>query len=149
MNGRIFLDTSVLVYAYDRSEPGKQRQAIRVLDALATSGRGVISTQVLAEFFVTVTRKIVAPLTVEEGYERVQNHLRFWMVLSLTGPVVLEAIRGVRDHQFHFWDAMVWATARLNQVWVVFTEDFPGREFVEGVHFVNPFSGDFRLEDWA
>lgn len=71
------------------------------------------------------------------------------MVLNLSGPVVLEAIRGVRDHQFHFWDAMVWATARLHQVWVVFTEDLPGCEVVEGVRFVNPFAGDFRLEEWV
>ncbi|MBC7226225.1 MAG: PIN domain-containing protein [Thermoflexales bacterium] len=149
MDGRVFLDTNVLVYAYDRSEPEKQRQAIRVLDALVVRGRGAISTQVLAEFFVTVTRKIAAPLTVEEGYERVQNHLRSWMVLSLTGPVVLEAIRGVRDHRFHFWDAMIWATARLNQIPVIFSEDFPGGEVVEGVRFVNPFASEFRLEDWV
>jgi len=149
MIGRIFLDTNVLVYAYDRSEPEKQRRAIRLLDALVVQGRGVVSTQVLAEFFVTVTRKIAAPLTVEEGYERVQNYLRFWMVLGLTGPVVLEAIRGVRDHRFHFWDAIIWATARLNQIPVIFTEDFPGRDVVEGVRFVNPFASGFRLEDWA
>ncbi|MGB9776100.1 MAG: PIN domain-containing protein [Anaerolineae bacterium] len=62
MNSRIFLDTNVLVYAYDRSEPEKQQQAIRVLDALVVRGRGAVSTQVLAEFFITVTRKITVPL---------------------------------------------------------------------------------------
>lgn len=149
MNGRVFLDTNVLVYAYDRSEPEKQQHAVRVLDALVTGKRGVMSAQVLAEFFVAVTRKIAAPLTVEEGYERVQNYLRSCMVLNLTGPVVLEAIRGVRDHRFHFWDAMIWATVRLNRIPVIFTEDFPGREIVEGVRFVNPFSGEFRLEEWT
>ncbi len=149
MIGRVFLDTNVLVYAYDRSEPEKQQQAIRVLDALVMGKRGVMSTQVLAEFFVAVTRKIAAPLTVEEGYERVQNYLRCCMVLNLTGLVVLEAIRGVWDHQFHFWDAMVWATARLNQIPIVFTEDVPNREVVEGIRFVNPFASEFRLEDWV
>lgn len=149
MNSRIFLDTNVLVYAYDRSEPEKQRLAIQVIDALVAQGRSVVSTQVLAEFFITITRKISVPLSVDEGYERVQNYLRFCMVLNLTGPVVLEAIRGVRDHQFHFWDAMIWATARLNQIPVIFTEDFPNREVVEGIRFVNPFAGDFRLEDWV
>lgn len=149
MRGRIFLDTNILVYAYDRSEPEKQQRAIRVLDALGVQERGAISAQVLAEFFIAITRKIAAPLTVEEGYERVQNHLRLWTVLDLTGPVVLEAIRGVREHQFLFWDGMIWATARLNQIPVIFTEDFPDREVVEGVRFVNPFSEEFRLEDWA
>ena len=60
MNGNIFVDTNILVYAYDRSEPEKQGRAVEVLDRLATRGAGVISTQVLAEFFVTVTRKLSA-----------------------------------------------------------------------------------------
>ncbi len=70
MNGRALVDTNVLVYAYDRSEPEKQRRALEVLDRLAV---GVLSTQVLAEFFVAVTRKIPAPLSAEEAYERVHN----------------------------------------------------------------------------
>jgi predicted nucleic acid-binding protein len=149
MSDRIFVDTNVLVYAYDRSEPQKQRQALRVLDRLAVSGVGVISTQVLSEFFVVVTRKIAAPLSVDEAHDRVKNYLQSWMVLDLTGMVVLEAVRGVRDHQFNFWDAQIWATARLNQIAVVFSEDFQVGTVVEGVHFVNPFAEDFRIEEWV
>jgi predicted nucleic acid-binding protein len=147
MNDRIFVDTNVLVYAYDRSEPQKQQQALRVLDRLATTGAGVISTQVLSEFFVAVTRKIAAPLSVDEAYERVKNYLQSWTILDLTGMVVLEAIRGVRDHQFNFWDAQIWAVARLNQVAVVFSEDFNVGAVIEGVRFANPFAEDFQIEE--
>ena len=146
MNGNIFVDTNVLVYAYDRSEPEKQGQALEVLDRLVTTGTGVISTQVLAEFFVTVTRKISAPLSLSEGYERIENYLQVWTVLDLTGMIVLEAIRGVRDYQFSFWDAQVWATARLNQIPVVFSEDFNAGTNIEGVRFANPFTGNFQVE---
>ncbi len=110
-----------------------------MLDRLATTGTGVISTQVLAEFFVTVTQKIPAPLSVSEGYQRIENYLQVWTVLDLTGMVVLEAIRGVRDYQFNFWDAQVWATARLNQIPLVFSEDFYAGTSIEGVRFANPF----------
>ncbi len=146
MNGSVFVDTNVLVYAYDRSEPEKQGKALEVLDGLATTRTGVISTQVLAEFFVTVTRKIPAPLSVSEGYQRIENYLQVWTVLDLTGMVVLEAIRGVRDYQFNFWDAQIWAAARLNQIPVVFSEDFNTGTLIEGVRFVNPFSENFQVE---
>jgi len=56
--------------------------------------------------------------------------------------------RGVRDHKLSYYDAQVWATARLNQVPVVFSEDFRDGSILEGVRFVNPFSPKFLLEKW-
>ena len=148
MRDRVFVDTNLLVYAYDRSEPEKQRQASRILDRLALAGMGVIDTQIMAEFFVAVTRKISAPLSVAEAYQRIQNYIRSWPVLGISEMVVLEAVRGVRDHQFSFWDAQVWAAARLNQIPVVFSEDFNTGSIIEGISFVNPFSADFCFEEW-
>ncbi len=148
MGASAFIDTNVLVYAYDRAEPEKQARALDVLDRLAHAGLGAISTQVLSEFFVTVTGKISAPLVIPEACLRLDNFLRIWKVLDLTGMVVLEAGRGVRDHRFNYWDALVWATARLNQIPLVLSEDFSDRAVVEGVRFVNPFDGDFRRADW-
>lgn len=62
--------------------------------------------------------------------------------------IVLEAARGVRDPRFSFWDAQIWATARLNQISVVFSEDFKPGQITEGVRFVNPFAADFQIETW-
>lgn len=61
----------------------------------------------------------------------------------MTGPVVLEAVRGVCDHQFSFLDSMVWATAKMNQIPAILSEDFSNRSVIEGVRFINPFSEDF------
>lgn len=119
MSDRIFVDTNVLVYAYDRSEPEKQQQALEMLDRLAVTGAGMISTQILSEFFVAVTQKIAAPLSVDEACDRLKNYVQSWTVVDLTGMIVLESARGVRDHQFNFWDAQIWAAARLNQANVV------------------------------
>lgn len=149
MSARIFVDTNVLVYAYDRSEPEKQHLAFTLLDRLAITKVGTISTQVLAEFFVSVTRKLATPLSAGDAYQRVSNYLQSWTVLDMTGMVVLEAIRGVRDHQLSFWDAQIWAIAKLNQAPVVFSEDFSDGQVIEGVRFVNPFARDFRVEEWA
>lgn len=148
MSDRIFVDTNVLVYAYDRSEPEKQRRALEMLDRLAVTGAGMISTQVLSEFFVAVTKKIAAPLSVDEACDRLKNYVQSWTVVDLTGMIVLESARGVRDHQFNFWDAQIWAAARLNQASVVFSENFNVGAVTEGVRFVNPFVEDFHPEDW-
>ena len=141
----LLVDTNVLVYAYDRSEPVKQKRALEILDDLAKAEIGVLSAQVLSEFFNSVTRKIVSPLSVADAYERVKNYVAAWTILDLTELVVLEAARGVRDHQFSFWDAQIWAVARLNQIPLVLTEDFQTGAVVEGVRFLNPFEPAFDL----
>jgi len=148
MNGRVFLDTNLLAYAYDVSEPSKQQRAIEVLDAVASAGAGVVSTQVLAEFFLTVTRKLSQPLSVKDALSRVSHYLRICYVLDVTGVVVLQAIDGVLKHRLHYWDAQIWAVARLNQIPVVFSEDFSEGTVLEGVRFVNPLRPAFRVAEW-
>lgn len=109
---------------------------------------GVLTSQVLAEFFVNATRKLQPPLTVEEAYGRIQNYLLSWRILDITGAVVLEAVRGVRAHQMAYWNAQIWAVARMNQIQVVFSEDFGKGAIIEGVRFINPFNRDFNMEAW-
>jgi predicted nucleic acid-binding protein len=149
MSNRIFVDTNVLVYAYDRSEPEKQRQARQVLYHLGMTNAAAISTQVLSEFLVTVTLKIADPLSVDEAYESVKNYLQTWTIFDLTGLVVLEAARGVREHKLSLWDGQIWAAAHLNQISTLFSEDFGDGAVIEGVRFVNPFSVDFQIGEWV
>ena len=77
--------------------------------------------------------------------QQVERLARVWPVYDVTPLVVIEAARGARDHQLPYWDAQIWATARLNQVPVVFSEDFNTGSVLEGIRFVNPFAGDFSL----
>jgi len=145
MTGKVLVDTNLLVYAYDFADPVKQEKAFGLLDELAQSGRGVLSAQVLAEFAVAVTGKIATPLEMETVQKSVQNYLSSWTVLDVTGLVVLEAVRGVREHRFSYWDAQIWATAKLNQIPIILSEDFVSGSTVEGVTFLNPFTADFDL----
>ncbi len=146
-NRMILVDTNILVYAYDRSETKKQAIAINLLDRLVAGSAGVLSARVLAEFFITTTRKIPAPLSVEQAMESISNYISSWTILDTTSLVILEAGRGVRDHQFSYYDAQLWAAARLNQIPVIFSEDFNESD-IEGVQFANPFSPDFNLDAW-
>lgn len=145
MTGPYLVDTNVLVYAYDRSEPDKMAASIELLDHMALSGRGVLSLQILAEFFVAVTRKISYPLSVTIAEERILNYLRGWTTVTVTNMVFREAIRGVREHRMTLWDAQIWATARLNQIPTILSEDFSHGATLEGVQFLNPFRPSFDL----
>jgi predicted nucleic acid-binding protein len=148
MAEKMLVDTNVLLYAYDRGEPDKQPRALALLDRLAQRGLGVLTPQVLAEFYWNVTRKLDAPLTPEVAYERLQNYLLAWEVLDMTGQIVLEAAQGVLRYQMAYWDAQIWASARLNQIPIILSEDFDTGTVLEGVRFVNPFAGGFDLDVW-
>jgi predicted nucleic acid-binding protein len=149
MIGRVLLDTNVLVYAYDRSEPIKQAQALKVQEELAGRRAGAISVQMLIEFYNAVTRRIAAPLTPDQAYERTKNLVVAWPVLELTPLIGIEAARGASQHQMHIWDAQIWATARLNQIPTILSEDFSDGAVIEGVRMVNPFAARFQLRDWV
>jgi predicted nucleic acid-binding protein len=148
MTEKIFVDTNVLVYAYDRSERDKQKRAFALLDELAGRGTGLLSTQVLSEFFVTVTRKLTSPLTTQQAETSIKNYLLSWAVVDLTPLIVLEAVRGVRDHRLSYWDALIWSAAKLNQVPLILSEDFGDGTVLEGVRFADPFAETFRLGEW-
>ncbi|MEW6398996.1 MAG: PIN domain-containing protein [Bacillota bacterium] len=143
MMGGVLVDTNVVVYAY-ASDARKRARAVDVMDCLVRGGAAVLSTQVLAEFSVAARRKLQPPLTWAQIAARVQNYLTSWRVLEVTGPIIMEAVRGVEQHGFSYWDAQIWATARLNQIPVVLSEDLGSRSTpVEGVLFVDPFAPDF------
>lgn len=141
----ILVDTNVLVYAYDSSETVKRPQAVAALREIEARGAGVLTVQVLNEFVVTSTRKIASPLTWEEALQRVQTYVTTWPVLDLTPATTSEAIRGVREYRLAFWDALLWASARLNGIPYLLSEDGPTGAVVEGVRWVNPFAPGFDL----
>ena len=145
----ILIDTNVPVYLFDQDELEKQERAIRVLRQLEITGTGRLSVQSLAEFFSTATRKLLPPLTPAEAFVQVERFSLAYHTLELTPHIVLEAARGVRDHQLSYYDAQIWATARLNQIPIIFSEDFSPGITLEGVRFVNPFAADFVVEAWA
>jgi predicted nucleic acid-binding protein len=144
----ILIDTNLLIYLYDPNQPDKQNQSERVLEQLELTRSGRLSVQALAEFFSVATRKLSPSLTSAEALDQVTLFTRLWPVFNLTPMIVMEAGRGVRDHKLSYYDAQVWATARLNQLSVVFSEDFRDGSILEGVRFVNPFSSKFPLEKW-
>jgi len=143
MTAKLFIDTNLLVYAYDISEPEKRIQATNLLNDITDNNLGAISTQVLIEFVNAVTRKIPSPLSPADAYTQVEEMVRVWTVLELRAPIVVEAVRGMRNYGFSIWDAQIWATARLNGISLVLSDDFNNGAQIEGVRFLNPFVSGF------
>ena len=146
---RVLIDTNVLVYAYDRREPAKQRQAIRVLEQLQLTRSGYLCVQSLAEFFRVVRRGSQPILPLDIASQQTDVLSQAWPVFDVTPMIVIEAVRGANTHRLAYWDAQIWATARLNQIPVILTEDFPTNASLEGVRIVNPFAEDFDLTAWT
>ncbi len=139
MKSKIMIDTNILVYAYDPSDIKKEKAAINVLNELVDMRAGIISAQVLSEFFVTITRKIPYPLTLDRAAERIKVFCQTWPVVEINELIVGEAVRGVVDHQLSYWDALIWSAARLNQAFLILSEDFSHNSTLGGVRFFNPF----------
>ena len=138
--GREFVDTNVLVYAFDRSAGAKAAAAGRLMDRLWSDGTGCLSVQVLQEFFVSVTRKVAKPLSIDEAAERVRE-LSVWRVFTPKADDVLAAIALQQKAKLSFWDAMVVHAAAESGCDVLWTEDLTDRQVLRGVRVRNPFRG--------
>ena len=146
MSDKVFVDSSILIAAYDNAAPDRQRLVLKLLEQLVKTNTGVVSAQVLAELFVAVTEKLSVPLSAVEGCDRIQTYLQVFAVVDITAAIALEAARGVRIHQLNFWASQIWATARLNQIRVVLTDTALAGSIVEGIRFLNPLTPTFKLE---
>jgi predicted nucleic acid-binding protein len=136
MSGRSFFDTNVLVYTDDLDAPAKQERALEVLEQARLDGRGVLSTQVLQEYFVAATRKL--GVTPEIARRKVELFGRMDLVI-VDAQDILAAIDLHRLHAIGFWDALVVRAARAGGCSVLYTEDLQDGWRIDGLEVVNPF----------
>lgn len=134
------VDTNVLVYAHDARDPAKQALAQTLIQDLAERHELIVSAQILNEFYAALTRPNRPPmLSHSQARPIVRAIADASLVLPLSGETILLALDGVGSYGFAFWDALIWATARLNGVETIYTEDTPSASLIEGVRYVNPF----------
>jgi predicted nucleic acid-binding protein len=140
MASRTFFDTNVLVYLFDADSPDKQSRARDALARSLQSGAVVISTQVLQEFFVTVTRKLTRPLPPSEA-EAALRRLMELSVVQVDPELILAAAVSSRRDRISFWDALILAAASAAGCQEVLSEDLQhGRSFGR-LRVANPLLG--------
>jgi len=136
---RVFLDTNIIVYAYDRDAGRKHEIARNLLIELWKAEGGVLSTQVLQEFYVTATKKVASPLPPETAREIIADLLT-WDVVTNDGEAVLEAVDLQIREKISFWDALIVAAAEKGAAGILLSGDFSdGRKFGE-ITVRNPFA---------
>lgn len=133
-----FVDTNVLVYAYDKLSEKQHEQAVSLLDSLWEARTGCISIQVLQEFFVTVTRKIANPLSIADTSQIISD-LDIWRVHSPAVEDVLYAIQIQERYQLSFWDSLIIRSAGQMGCSIVWSEDMNDGQFYGSVQVRNPF----------
>jgi predicted nucleic acid-binding protein len=133
-----FVDSNILVYAYDLAQGEKHNQAKNLLLSLWDSGLGCLSTQVLQEFYVNVTRKADFPIPSEQAAQVIQD-FSDWTVHRPGIRDVLSAIELHQRDQISFWDAMILQSARQSGCGVLWSEDLSSEQDYGGVKVLNPF----------
>lgn len=135
MSDRVFLDTNIFVYAQDAGSPDKQRRSRDIVARLADAGDGVISTQVMQEFFVAATRKLGVEPIAAKG---VLKTFSVFDVVQVSAGLIHEAIDCSILNQLSFWDSLILAAAASAGCSTVFSEDLAAGQTILGVRVRNP-----------
>ncbi|MGD0901854.1 MAG: PIN domain-containing protein [Terracidiphilus sp.] len=135
-SARTFLDTNILVYADDTSDPVKQKTAVALILHHMQQRSGVVSTQVLQEYFVAVKRKFKADSA--RAKEKVELYAAFEVARPDLSDI-LAAIDLHRLHGFSYWDALVLRMAKQTGCRILLTEEMQHGREIDGVKIVNPF----------
>ena len=141
MKDETFIDTNILVYAFDESEKQKRAKAKKIVsDATTGEMTAVVSNQVLAEFFMVVTTKIEEPISAANAKIIVDGIIDslHWKKINYTSKTVSKAIEASIAEKNHFWDALIKETMLENRVYAIITENT--KDFKSGqIKVINPF----------
>jgi predicted nucleic acid-binding protein len=133
-----FVDTNILVYAYDRTAEHKFDRARELMEKLWDTGEGVVSTQVLEEFYVTVTAKIPHRLKPGEARQIISD-LGTWRVAVLEIRDILAGSEIAERHHLSFWDGLILAAAHKEEALTVWSEDLNHGQKYGEITVYNPF----------
>jgi predicted nucleic acid-binding protein len=136
---RTFLDTNIIIYAYDVSAGSKHDTAKQIVQDLWNSGTGLISTQVLQELYVSITRKIPVPLDIKSARGLISDFLK-WDIVINDGTMILSAIDIQARHKYSFWDSLIIASAIKANADILLSEDLTDGKTISGLKIHNPFA---------
>jgi predicted nucleic acid-binding protein len=135
---KIFIDTNILIYAYDVTAGKKHQISKNILEDLWYSGLGIISTQVLQEFYVNVVQKIPKPIDIQQAKEIIRDLLK-WQVIVNTSDAIIEAIDISLKYGFSFWDSLIIEAAITSGAAVLMSEDLQHGQSIDELTIKNPF----------
>jgi predicted nucleic acid-binding protein len=139
MSDKAFVDTNILVYAHDRAGGERHRLARTLIERLWEDRTGVLSTQVIQEFYVNVRRKAQRPIGATEARQLVEDYLS-WTVVVNDADAIRQALVLEKRYRLGFWDALIVQAANTAGAAVLYSEDLAHGQVYGTVELVNPLS---------
>ncbi|MGB2606202.1 MAG: PIN domain-containing protein [Candidatus Sulfotelmatobacter sp.] len=140
MSDRFFLDTNVFVYTFDVKAPAKAKKAAQLIRRAADTGEGIISYQVVQEFFSVAFRRFAQPMSVAEAEQYLTTVLRPLLAVHSSPAIYFEALRVAEKHRISWYDSLIVAAALEGQCDKLCSEDLQHGRKIEGLRIENPFA---------
>jgi predicted nucleic acid-binding protein len=138
MIDNIFVDTNILVHAHDLDAGDKHEEAQRIVSELWETKNGVLSTQVIQELYVTLTKKVLHPIEKVTARRILQRYFT-WQVIINDPAIIMRASDIEEAYKLSFWDALIVSAAYAKNVTTILTEDLNHGQYIEGILIQNPF----------
>jgi predicted nucleic acid-binding protein len=139
MSGRFFLDTNIFAYTFDAGAPAKAKKASQLIRRATDTGQGIISFQVVQEFFSVAFRRFSQPMSVAEAEQYLITVLRPLLAVHSSPAIYLEALRISEKHRISWYDSLIVAAALEGQCEKLYSEDFQRGGKIESLRIENPF----------
>lgn len=139
MSGRFFLDTNIFVYAFDERSPAKAQRAARLIRQAADTGNGVVSYQVVQEFFNVAFRRFQKPMNAAEAEQYLITVFRPLLAVHSSPALYVEAIRVAAKYRLSWYDCIIVAGALQSQCSVLYSEDLQHGQKIDNLRIESPF----------
>jgi predicted nucleic acid-binding protein len=139
MSDRFFLDTNIFVYAFDAQGPAKARRASQLIRRAADTGEGVVSYQVVQEFFNVAFRRFAQPMSVPDAEQYLITVFRPLLAVHSSSALYIEGLRIAAKYRLSWYDCLIVAAALQSQCSVLFSEDLQHGQKIEDLRIQNPF----------
>lgn len=140
MSGRFFLDTNVFAYTFDVQTPAKAKRAAQLIRRAVDTGEGIVSYQVVQEFFNVALRRFSQPMSVAEAEQYLITVFRPLLAVHSSAAIYVEALRLAGKYRFAWYDSLILAAALESQCKTLYSEDFQHGREIESVRIENPFA---------
>ena len=140
MSARFFLDTNIFAYTFDASAPAKARKAAQLIRRAADTGEGIVSYQVVQEFFNAAFRRFSHPMSPAEAEQYLITVFRPLLAIHSSAAIYVEALRLAGKYRFAWYDSLILAAALEGQCKTLYSEDFQHGRGIESLRIENPFA---------
>jgi len=139
MSARFFLDTNIFVYTFDARAPSKAKKAAQLIRRAADTGEGIVSYQVVQEFFNVAFRRFAQPMSLAEAEQYLITVFRPLLAIHSSPAIYVEALRIAGKHRIAWYDSLIVAAALEGNCETLYSEDLQHGRTIERLRIENPF----------